>query len=77
MASWDADMNDKLFAPFNWQAAWEWVNRIWAKSLIAVFLFFLGLLIGTVQTEGRIASDCKFASAFRVDIQAFNCQRKL
>ena len=70
-------MSDKLFETFNWQAAWEWINRIWAKSLVAVFLFFLGLWIGIVQTEGRVASDCKFAQAFRVDIQAFTCQRKL
>lgn len=56
---------------------WEWIQATWAKSLIAVVLFFLGLWIGIVQTEGRIASDCKFAGAFRVDIQAFICQRKL
>jgi len=70
-------MTEKLFDQVNWQAAWGWVNRIWAKSLVAVVLFVLGLWIGTVQTESRIASDCKFAGAFRVDIQAFNCQRKL
>ena len=61
----------------NYKAIWEWVNQIWAKSLVAVLLFFLGLWIGIVQTEGRIASDCKFAGSFRVDIQAFICQRKL
>lgn len=70
-------MSDKLFDQINWQAAWSWVNRIWAKSLVAVVLFFVGLLIGVVNTESRIASDCKFAAAFRVDIQAFACQRKL
>lgn len=56
---------------------WEWIQATWAKSLVAVVLFFIGLWIGIVQTEGRIASDCKFAGAFRVDIQAFICQRKL
>jgi hypothetical protein len=59
------------------KAIWDWVQATWAKSLVAVVLFFLGLLIGTVQTEGRIAGDCKFAGAFRVDIQAFTCQRRL
>jgi len=66
-----------LTDPINYQAIWVWVNAVWAKSLIAMILFFLGLLIGTVQTEGRIAGDCKFAGAFRVDIQAFTCQRRL
>lgn len=70
-------MTEKLFDQVNWQAAWSWINRVWAKSLVAVVLFVIGLWIGVVQTESRIASDCKFAGAFRVDIQAFNCQRKL
>ena len=61
----------------NYKAVWAWINAIWAKSFVAVMLFVLGLWIGTVQTEGRIAGDCKFAGAFRVDIQAFACQRKL
>ena len=70
-------MTEKLFDQINWQAGWDWINRVWAKSLVAVVLFVLGLWIGVVQTESRIASDCKFAAAFRVDIQAFACQRKL
>lgn len=61
----------------NYKAIWQWINAVWAKSLVAVILFFLGVWIGIVQTEGRIASDCKFSAAFRVDIQAFTCQRKL
>jgi hypothetical protein len=61
----------------NYKAVWTWVNAVWAKSFVAVVLFLLGLWIGTVQTEGRIAGDCKFAGAFRVDIQAFACQRRL
>lgn len=70
-------MTEKLFDQINWQAGWDWINRVWAKSLVAVVLFVLGLWIGVVNTESRIASDCKFAGAFRVDIQAFACQRKL
>jgi len=66
-----------LTDPINYRAIWAWINAVWAKSLIAMTLFFLGLWIGTVQTESRLASDCKFAGAFRVDIQAFTCQRKL
>lgn len=61
----------------NYKAVWAWVNAVWAKSFVAIMLFVLGMWIGIVQTEGRIAGDCKFANAFRVDIQAFACQRKL
>lgn len=61
----------------NYKAVWAWVNAVWAKSFVAIMLFLLGMWIGIVQTEGRIAGDCKFANAFRVDIQAFACQRKL
>ena len=56
---------------------WTFINAVWAKSLVATVLFFLGLWIGTVNTESSIAADCKFAGAFRVDIQAFVCQRKI
>lgn len=56
---------------------WEWVNEVWAKSLIAVILFFIGMCVGQIQTEIRITSDCKFAGAFRVEIQAYNCQRRI
>ena len=61
----------------NYKAVWAWVNAVWAKSFVAIMLFVLGMWIGIVQTEGRIAGDCKFANAFRVDIQEFACQRKL
>lgn len=56
---------------------WAWINEVWAKSLVAMILFFIGMWIGQVQTESRIASDCKFAGAFRVEIQAYNCQRRI
>jgi hypothetical protein len=53
------------------------VNTWWAKSMVAIVLAVIGYNVGAIQTEIRIASDCKFANAFRVDIQAFSCQRKL
>lgn len=56
---------------------WRTINEWWARSMIAVLLFAVGMWIGVVNTESRIASDCKFAGAFRVEIQAFICQRKL
>jgi hypothetical protein len=56
---------------------WTAINDWWAKSMIAILLFLLGLYIGGVNTESRIVSDCKFAGSFRADIQAFTCQRKL
>lgn len=56
---------------------WRTINEWWARSMIAVLLFVAGIYIGALNTESRIASDCKFAGAFRVEIQAFICQRKL
>ena len=53
------------------------VNNWWARSMVAIVLAVIGYQIGSIQTEIRIASDCKFANSFRVDIQAFSCQRKL
>jgi hypothetical protein len=54
-----------------------WINNVWAKSLAAVVMFVLGLWIGEVQTESRIIGDCKYAGAFRVEQQAFMCQRRI
>lgn len=54
-----------------------WINNVWAKSLAAVIMFVLGLWIGEVQTESRVIGDCKYAGAFRVEQQAFMCQRRI
>jgi len=66
-----------MLEPIKFSKVWDAINDWWARSMIAILLFLIGWMIGNVQTEGRIASDCKFAGAFRVDIQAFSCQRKL
>lgn len=54
-----------------------WINAVWAKSFAAVLMFFVGMLIGQVQTESRVIGDCKYAGAFRVEQQAFMCQRRI
>ena len=61
----------------NYKRILEVIDAIWAKSLAAVIMFLLGLWIGNINTESRIVSDCKFAGAFRSEIQAFNCQRRI
>ncbi len=55
----------------------DWVNAVWAKSLAAVLMFVIGIWIGQVQVESRVIGDCKYAGAFRVDHQAFVCQRRI
>jgi len=55
----------------------ECINAIWGKSLVAVIMFLIGMWVGQVQTESRIVADCKFSGAFRSEIQAFNCQRRI
>ena len=57
--------------------AMDVINDWWAKSAITFAIAAFAYYAGVVQTESRIAADCRFASAFRVDIQAFTCQRKL
>jgi hypothetical protein len=62
---------------FNYKQILTWINNVWAKSLAAVIMFFVGLSIGQVQTESRVIGDCKYAGAFRVEQQAFMCQRRI
>lgn len=57
--------------------AWAVIRAWWAESMVAVLLFFFGIYVGGMNAESRIVSDCKFAGSFRVDIQAFACQRKI
>lgn len=66
-----------LIDNINYKQVFSWINNIWAKSLAAFIAFFFGLLVGSVNTESRIINDCKFAGVFRVDIQAFACQRRI
>ena len=66
-----------IIESINFKRVWEWINNVWAKSFAAFVMFFVGMWIGQVQTESRITSDCKFSGAFRVEIQAYNCQRRI
>ena len=66
-----------MLEPLKFDKVWDTINAWWARSMLTILFFLIGWVIGNVQTEARIASDCKFANAFRVDIQAFSCQRKL
>ena len=54
-----------------------WVKDVWAKSLVAFVMFFIGVYIGQVQVESRVIGDCKYAGAFRVNHEAFMCQRRI
>lgn len=55
----------------------KWLMGMWAKSFIAIAAFFIGMSWGQIQTESRLIGDCKYAGAFRVDVQAFSCQRRI
>ena len=62
---------------FDYRQILSWINNVWAKSLAAVIMFFVGLAIGQVQVESRVIGDCKYAGAFRVNHEAFVCQRRI
>lgn len=54
-----------------------WLKRAWYHAFWPMAAAGAGFLIGAVDAESRIVSDCKYAQAFRVSQQAFNCQRKI
>ena len=66
-----------MIETINFKKTIEWINQLWAKSLVAISMLVVGLWVGGINAESRIVSDCKFAGSFRVDIQAFTCQRKI
>lgn len=55
----------------------EACKRIWAASFWPLLALLLGVLAGVLIATGNIINDCKYAGAFRVDSQAFSCQRKI
>lgn len=55
----------------------ELCKRIWAAAFWPLFALLFGILIGVLIATNDILNDCKYAGAFRVDSQAFNCQRKI
>ncbi len=55
----------------------ERLKRIWAASFWPLFTLLLGVLTGVLIATGNIINDCKYAGSFRVDSQAFTCQRKI
>jgi len=61
----------------DYKKIFAWVNDVWAKSFAAVLMFVLGMWIGQVQVESRTVGDCKYAGAFRVNHEAFVCQRRI
>jgi hypothetical protein len=62
---------------FDYKKINDFIRDVWANSLAAVMMLFIGISIGSIQTESRIVGDCKYAGAFRVDVQAFMCQRRI
>ena len=62
---------------FDYRKILAWINALWAKSLAVVIALAVGWSLGVMSAESRIVGDCKFSGAFRVEIQAFACQRKI
>ena len=56
---------------------YEKLKQTWAKSFWPLLALLLGFLIGVLATTSSIINDCKYAGAFRIDSQAFGCQRKI
>lgn len=62
---------------FDYKKILDVINRMWAKSLGVAIALTIGWSLGVMSAESRIVGDCKFSGAFRVEIQAFACQRKI
>ena len=68
---------EMIIYQFDYKKILAWVYGVWAKSLGAVIALAIGWSLGNMNAEMRIVGDCKFSGAFRVEIQAFACQRKI
>lgn len=53
------------------------INSLWAKSLAVMLAIVLGFIAGTLNSQWRIMDDCKYINSFRIDSQAYTCQRRI
>lgn len=56
---------------------WASAQKAWAKSLGLILALIVGVFTGSVYSKNEILSDCSFNNSFRVNSQAFTCQRKI
>jgi hypothetical protein len=56
---------------------WSSANKIWAGSLAVVLALVFGFFSGNMYSKNAIVNDCSFTNGFRVNSQAFTCQRRI
>lgn len=62
---------------FDVKAALVYAKIAWNNAFWPIAFAVAGFILGAMDAEQRIVSDCKYAQAFRVAQQAFTCQRKI
>jgi hypothetical protein len=56
---------------------WSSAQMVWAGSLGVVIALVFGFFVGYMYSKNAIVNDCSFTNGFRVNSQAFTCQRKI
>ena len=56
---------------------WSSAQMVWAGSLGVVLALLFGFFAGFMYSKNAIVNDCSFTNGFRVNSQAFTCQRKI
>ena len=62
---------------FDMKAAMAFAKTAWDNAFWPAVFAVIAFILGSMDAEQRIVSDCKYAQAFRVAQQAFTCQRKI
>lgn len=55
----------------------QWLLRWSPGLLLLVVILLVGFLFGYSFKGEEIIKDCKYAQAFRVGLDSFNCSRKI
>jgi hypothetical protein len=66
-----------IFTEQEWRRAGSFLIMVSPHVLLVLVVFFLGFLSGHGIANTEIAKDCKYAQAFRVELESYTCQRKL
>lgn len=55
----------------------NWLIKASPRLLVILLVLILGFLMGYDLKGGEITRDCKYAGAFRVNVDSFTCSRRI
>jgi hypothetical protein len=66
-----------IFLPGEAKRVKAFFRKVSPTGLLIAIIFFLGYNLGAHMSSVEISLNCKYANAFRVGTDSFNCNKKI